>query len=234
MDGRKDRYAAKRAGPLCCRLPMACAEACDGWFCRQSPPRLSQCGAGAMARGQNRFLCRARCTAGNRRRSAVSGLSGGIAANRQLCLDNCGHSFYYDRRASDAQRGTGLREKHGWPPAEPIAEGQRSMTGGGAFRHGGEQSASPVWRRRKDVPLFPGKPTASPAGASERMPAAGWLCQYGAESPDRAVDRAGRGLNRIIPTYRRALPPHPEGDRRETTDASLPGLRQGSTGGSAF
>lgn len=176
MDGRKDRYAAKRAGPLCCRLPMACAEACDGWFCRQSPPRLSQCGAGAMARGQNRFLRRARCTAGNRRRSAVFGLSGGIAANRQLCLDNCGHSFYYDRRASDAQRGTGLREKHGWPLAEPIAEGQRSMTGGGAFRHGGEQSASPVWRRRKDAPFFSGQtvPPRLPALRSGCLPPAGF------------------------------------------------------------
>lgn len=177
MDGRKDRYAAKRAGPLCCRLPMACAEACDGWFCRQSPTRLSQCGAGAMARGQNRFLRRARCTAGNRRRSAVSGLSGGIAANRQLCLDNCGHSFYYDRRASDAQRGTGLREKHGWPLAEPIAEGQRSMAGGGAFRHGGEQSASPVWRRRKDAaPLFFGQtvPPRLPALRSGCLPPAGF------------------------------------------------------------
>lgn len=234
MDGRKDRYAAKRAGPLCCRLPMACAEACDGWFCRQSPPRLSQCGAGAMARGQNRFLRRARCTAGNRRRSAVSGLSGGIAANRQLCLDNCGHSFYYDRRASDAQRYR--------------AAGKAWLASGGADRgrptqYGGRRRF-PAWRRTKRLsrlkategcpPFFRANRTASPAGASERMPAAGWLCQYGAESPDRALDRAGRGLNRIIPTYRRALPPHPEGDRRETTDASLPGLRQGSTGGSAF
>ena len=158
MDGRKDRYAAKRAGPLCCRLPMACAEACDGWFCRQSPPRLSQCGAGAMARGQTRFLCRARCTAGNRRRSAVSGLSGGIAANRQLCLDNCGHSFYYDRRAPDAQRYR--------------AAGKAWLASGGADRGRPTQYDGrrrfPAWRRTKRLscleategcpPFFPGKP----------------------------------------------------------------------------
>ena len=234
MDGRKDRYAAKRAGPLCCRLPMACAEACDGWFCRQSPTRLSQCGAGAMARGQNLFLRRARCTAGNRRRSAVSGLSGGIAANRQLCLDNCGHSFYYDRRASDAQRYR--------------AAGKAWLASGGADRgrptqYGGRRRF-PAWRQTKRLsrlkategcpPFFQANlPPRLPALRSGYLPPAGFA-NMGQIPPDRAVDRAGRGLNRIVPAYRRALPPHPEGDRRETTDASLPGLRQRSTGGSAF
>ena len=175
MDGRKDRYAAKRAGPLCCRLPMACAEACDGWFCRQSPPRLSQCGAGAMARGQTRFLCRARCTAGNRRRSAVSGLSGGIAANRQLCLDNCGHSFYYDRRASDAQRYR--------------AAGKAWLASGGADRGRPTQYDGrrrfPAWRRTKRLscleategcPPFSGQtvPPRLPALRSGCLPPAGF------------------------------------------------------------